>query len=439
MRRRVAMMRPLPVCLILILTLLTVPASAHNKSISFSDWQWSGKSLTVQFTVPLRDVTLLPRRDNVLQTTLAAHLTRHISLRQSNECPLVAPFERVAARKGYMKMQAQFECFTTDTPILLTNHAFFNLARSHVHFARVQISTPNTSGGQDASQTQEILFTATQRQQIMSINASENASGKLQNRTAASNTLANYFSLGVTHIMTGVDHLAFLFGLTLLAASRRQALWLITGFTLGHSLTLALAALGLVNPDARLVEAMIGASIVIVASEYILARNGLMPCAGLIAVPVLFLMAGWSLISQTAISQTVINQTGIETGIEAGIGLSGWAGLMLFCLCYGLAIERKEDAQKFAPVMTIAFGLFHGFGFAGLLGDVGLPTGQLVTGLMGFNLGVEAGQLLIFVPLIIFGPMIFGKLPTPPVSWADMVACGLTGFGVFIFTQRTLF
>ena len=46
-------------------------------------------------------------------------------------------------------------------------------------------------------------------------------------------------------------------------------------------------------------------------------------------------------------------------------------------------------------MVAFAFGLFHGFGFAGALADIGLPQGEVVTALLAFNFGVEAGQLLV--------------------------------------------
>lgn len=74
-----------------------------------------------------------------------------------------------------------------------------------------------------------------------------------------------YLRLGVEHIATGWDHLAFVLGLALLARGRRALLAAVTAFTLGHSVTLALAALDLVHAPVRAVEACIAWSVVVVA------------------------------------------------------------------------------------------------------------------------------------------------------------------------------
>jgi hydrogenase/urease accessory protein HupE len=79
--------------------------------------------------------------------------------------------------------------------------------------------------------------------------------------------LRGYAALGVHHILTGYDHLLFVVALTLLVASRRELLIAVTGFTLGHSLTLSLATLNLVQVPAAPIEALIAASIVVLAAE----------------------------------------------------------------------------------------------------------------------------------------------------------------------------
>lgn len=80
--------------------------------------------------------------------------------------------------------------------------------------------------------------------------------------------------LGVEHILSGWDHVIFLLALLLMATSLRSALVVVTGFTVGHSVTLALATLGFASPDIATVEALIGLSIVLVAVENIWLAEG---------------------------------------------------------------------------------------------------------------------------------------------------------------------
>jgi HupE / UreJ protein len=157
--------------------------------------------------------------------------------------------------------------------------------------------------------------------------------------------LASYVAEGFRHILIGYDHILFLLAL-LLSVMRHLArsgndlrprlvelAAVVSAFTVGHSITLALAALNVVDPPARLVESLIAASVVLAALNNV--------------VPVV---------------------------------------------------------QRRLWLFALGFGLIHGFGFAGVLGDLGLPDHSLIVALLGFNLGVELGQLAIvamLVPLIV--------------------------------------
>ncbi len=406
-------MRHFGFAFLLLLAALLTPSHAHNKSLSFSDWIWDGERLTVSFTAPARDVTLLPEiapaRD--LSHALALHIEKYIRLIQINTpCQLERGFTKSPAHDGYIRVSGRYRCFNNESSIEIQNNAFFNLARSHVHFARLSLSA---SREEDAV---EILFTATQRSHMIA----PGDEGKIARTTKFGDALSSHFWLGVEHILSGIDHLAFVFCLLLIGRSRRETLWLITGFTLGHSLTLALAVLGLVTADPPVVEALIGFSILLVAAERILGRNGLMPMTGIIMALIFFILSF------------------LFALFPHGFGLAVWAGMMLFCLTYGSLIRSADDTKYWAPMMTVAFGLIHGFGFAGLLVDIGLPTDALAPALLGFNLGIEVGQLLIFLPLVLFGPYVLEELPEPPIKWADMAAFILAAFGMFLFVSRAL-
>lgn len=142
--------------------------------------------------------------------------------------------------------------------------------------------------------------------------------------------LRQWVELGVEHILTGWDHLAFVLGLALGAARPRDLLVAATGFTLGHAVTLALGALGAVTAPASIVEPAIAASIAVVAIE------------NLVAPPP----------------------------------------------------PRRRGA------LAAAFGLIHGLGFAGALREIGLPVGARALGLVGFNVGIEVGQLVVLAAAV---------------------------------------
>jgi hydrogenase/urease accessory protein HupE len=90
---------------------------------------------------------------------------------------------------------------------------------------------------------------------------------------SANNSIARFLLLGIEHIFTGYDHLAFLLALLLTGGSLRANAKIITSFTVAHSLTLALATLGVVNIGPAIVEPMIAASIVFVGVENLVRRR----------------------------------------------------------------------------------------------------------------------------------------------------------------------
>src|SRR5207245_1357842 len=85
--------------------------------------------------------------------------------------------------------------------------------------------------------------------------------------TSHSVSLPQFVLLGIEHILTGYDHIVFLMTVLLAAGAMRNVLVSVTGFTLGHSLTLSLAVLGMAHPDRRMIEALIGLTIALVAIE----------------------------------------------------------------------------------------------------------------------------------------------------------------------------
>jgi len=140
----------------------------------------------------------------------------------------------------------------------------------------------------------------------------------------AAHSFANFVSLGVKHILTGYDHLLFLFGLLLVARGFLSSLGIITSFTIAHSITLAVATLHLVQIPSRIVEPLIAASIVFVGIENLF--RGDIPKARRM-VPFGF---------------GLIHGFGFASALrEAGIG-SGTGGIVLPLFSFNLGVELGQ-------------------------------------------------------------------------------------------------
>jgi hypothetical protein len=222
----------------------------------------------------------------------------------------------------------------------------------------------------------------------------------------------------------GFDHLAFLASILLLVQGLKPLVLAITGFTVGHSITLALAVLGLAIPDGQLVEALIGLTIALVAAESVFQRQSRL---GTYAAVVFASGAALFLFS--------ILRRGPDPQTLAGITLFFAAYLLL-------AQQRPKWLPGLTPLLTGFFGLIHGFGFAGALLEIGLPVEQLAVALLVFNLGIELGQLLMVTALLAL--LILLRRLTPAIAVLQeparaLAASALVALGTFWFVDRAFF
>ncbi len=176
-----------------------------------------------------------------------------------------------------------------------------------------------------------------------------------------------YLALGVEHIATGWDHLAFVLGLCLVARAPRRILASVTAFTLGHSATLALAALGVVHAPTRAVEAAIAWSLVVVAREAVVREREGAPRAGAPwAVAALFgLLHGFGFAG--ALAEVGLPRGAIVAALLAfNVGVElGQVGFVLAGLALALA-WRRAGAPPTAARTTLAYAV----GVAGACGCV---------------------------------------------------------------------
>ncbi len=240
------------------------------------------------------------------------------------------------------------------------------------------------------------------------------AAGKLQRAG-----FFDFVKMGMFHIFTGIDHMSFILGFIIIARNLRDLLFVVTGFTIGHSLTLALAVTGLIRPHAQYIDALIGLTIALVGAENISVASR----------------------RPTIVAASVIGLLGLMA-LGSFVGLGGLPALLLlgagiFSANYLMVSGHLRDAARVRLVVTLAFGLIHGFGFAAGLLDERLPKTRLAELLVGFNVGVEIGQMcVVFVVLGLVFLLTRLKLTLPRPLVIDVVSSGLVGFGLFLFVTR---
>ena len=175
-----------------------------------------------------------------------------------------------------------------------------------------------------------------------------------------------FIQAGFEHIIPkGLDHILFVLGLFFSCLHFRILLLQVTAFTISHSITLLLAAIGLIQIQGSIIEPLIALSIVWIAIEN---------CA-------------------------------------------------------------FQEPSKWRYLVVFIFGLLHGLGFASVLSQYGLPKDNFISLLLGFNIGVELGQLSILIIAFIALKIILkniNKMKKTRKPASIMIGC----VGLFWFIQR---
>lgn len=393
--------------LIILLPFLSFPASSHQISQSFSNWTVEEKNVTAIFSIAPRYITLLPVLDGYydsLEEQLSNHLKRNIKI-YSNDiaCDFSSEILTRQNKDNSIKAMINFQCPENGNILSIENNSFFDASAGHIHFARIKINS---------NDWEETIFTSTRKKNEFSL-----ISGK--NQQSSFEVFIDYIKLGFEHILLGFDHLAFLMTLLLISLNLRKVFLTVTGFTIGHSITLALAALELIQPSTVAIEALIGFTILLVASQALLLED-----------------QKNSIFLKSSVCFLII--LGLSSLIFGGIvSPLTWLGLIIFTVSYAYLVETKKDAETYNPALTLVFGLIHGFGFASVLLELGLPKGKAVSSLFGFNLGVEFGQILV-VTLAISTLYVLGKtkLIKYKENFYNISALFLIALGTFWFVGR---
>lgn len=317
------------------------PAHAHKASDSYLNLEVRGERIEGRWDIALRDlemaVGLDGNGDGLLtwdevrgqHPAIAAYALSRLKLSSGGaECPLQVTQQLVDSHTD-----------GSYTVLMLRGACPGAVEKLDLHYTLLSELDPQHRGllalRHDASVTSRVLGPDNARQEFVLA------------EPQPWQQFTDYVKQGVWHIWIGFDHILFLLSLLLPAVMLyRDREWVgregfrnagmdvvkvVTAFTLAHSLTLSLAALGVLALPSRLVESAIAASVIVAA------LNNLRPLY-----------------------------------------------------------------QRGRVLFAFGFGLLHGFGFASVLADLGLPQGALLLSLVGFNVGVELGQLAIvavFLPL----------------------------------------
>ncbi len=332
MRKR-TLVAALGLAAMITVSLLPARAEAHAIGLSTGEYAAKGDAVQVKLAFARGEVAgLLPGLDDnrdghvtaievdaaktALETTVLAKI--HVTAGGA-ACTPVLTAAGLTEADG-LTVDGRFECARSGPAFDVDVALLDDLSHGHRHVARAVGATTHDEVLYKGHATFSIApLVGAGADQPGAPGAAEPASATREGGAPAAWA---FFKMGIEHILTGYDHLVFLFGLVLLRAKTKELLAVVTAFTVAHSITLAIAVLGIFSPSPRFVEPAIALSIAYVGIENFFVKDG---------------SKRWRI--------------------------------------------------------TFPFGLIHGFGFAGALQEIHLPTSQVPAALVSFNLGVEAGQL----------------------------------------------
>ena len=348
---------------IALLTALALPslASAHDVSYSYADLRWMPDRVELSLTIHRDDAAPalgIAAPESLMSAPFLARQTGRLADLVTTRFRVTASghdlafhIERIEARPARRGITLTLEAPITEASSLSVRSALFPDTRQHSTFLNVYDARGRVLA-------QELLTAERPTADVYAAGPEGTAL-----------VLATFLRAGIHHIFIGPDHILFLVGLLLLGGTLQRVIQVATSFTLAHSITLALAVLGVVRISGRIVEPMIALSIVYVGFENLRAREG---------------------------------------------------------------------SRDWRTRIAFAFGLIHGFGFAGVLRELGLPHVALAWSLLGFNLGVEVGQVCIVLAVVPLLAWLRAHRPHLAPRAVRASSWGIACMGGFWLVQRLL-
>jgi len=382
-------------------------AFAHTLSESHSSWQISGNTVRVEMIVPELEAKRLSPTGTDLpsRAEYSRYLGERLSVLNDHEpCERTAGPTPLNAVPGFLRDELEFTCPASDD-LAIRSSVLVDIVPSHTNFARIQLD--------DRDFFEQLLTNEHREAEI---------TGGESHGTLQGAGILKFIEMGLMHIFTGIDHMAFMLGLVLISRRIKDLLLVVTGFTLGHSLTLALAVTGVLRPDAQFIDALVALTIVLIGAENV-GDSSHRP------LPVALGLGG--LLLAMAFAKHLGVGITLPTTLLIGGGMFA-AGYLMFA-------GHLRDASRARLLITLVFGLIHGFGFAANLLEMRLPPERLTELLVGFNIGVEIGQLAVVLGALgIAALLVRVRLSVPRALFTDIAAAALIGQGLYWFLGRTV-
>jgi hydrogenase/urease accessory protein HupE len=347
--------------LVLVLALLAAPslAAAHPAPFSYLDLRISNDVIEGALVVHIIDVAHdleIATPEKLLERAtaygnldrLTALVAQRMVLRADQ--PLMIQWGDVDTLPDRQGIQLHFRIHTPRPATLGIHALMFPYDRLHQTFVNVY---------EDGMLRQQFVLSADNPDRTY-------YSGTTQGAIAVIKT---FVPAGIHHILIGPDHILFLIGLLLLGGGWKALLKIVTAFTIGHSITLSLAALNIVTPPPNIIEPAIALSIVFVGADNLVRGGG-------------------------------------------------------------------RDVRA---LIALTFGLVHGFGFANVLREFGLPREALGWSLFSFNVGVEIGQLFIVLLVATALALVRRRSETIGMRVAFAGSLVVIAAGTYWFVQRVFF
>jgi hypothetical protein len=344
--------------LILLALCGAISSHAHTRSQTSAILTADPSGVRLTVAIEAREVTratALPGLALPLPQAMRLHFLKEVQISADGvPCPATARAPSFAAT---MRMEIDYACPPGWRDLNLTYNAFFDVARGHIAIVHAEI---------DGQPRGEAVLSKLVRD--LAIPRTGEATEAHRDGFFA------FLDMGVLHILEGIDHLCFVIGLLLITRSFGTAAITLTGFTLGHSVTLALGALDVVRVSAPVVETLIAVTILAVALEALRAQGA----------------------TSRAVEWAMLCVLAFAAASLAIAGAPVWLILATIALILGAGFSAGADTTWRKPFAFAAgFGTIHGLAFAETLREALTPGGGLLWALLGFNLGVEVGQLLV--------------------------------------------